>query len=272
MMPLGTGKNMSFDFETAAQVLSFYCQSRRPSVTTAEAELGYNSAKIFGFRSWLNAMGMLEVAQHQVSPTALALVILRHDPDLVTEATARLLYYEICTNPLAEVWYALVNHVLHNAFTDGRAMEYGDIREALISLGVGLGSSAVNQRDRDAALSLRALTSLKAFGRLNLVAQSGVGGRQLQLHRQPPDPLIVGYDLAKRVRQNMPYHRLADLSSSGRVARVFFWGPAEVEDALGVLESERLARVIWSAGLNQVVWIGPEHPDEIAERMYERGN
>ena len=270
-MPLGIGKNMSFDFETAARVLSFYCQSDRPSVATAEGELGYNSAKIFGFRSWLHAMGMLEIAHHRVIPSSLAAVILSHDPELVTEATARLLYYEISSNPSAEVWYALVNHVLHSVFSEGLAMEYGETREALSSLGVGLGSAAVKQRDKDAALSLRALTSLKAFGRMNLVAQSGIGGRQLHLRPQPPDRLMLAYDLVKRGQSRMPYHRLADISAPGRVARVFFWSPAEVEEALGVLESENLARVVWSAGLNQVAWIGPKHAEEIAERMYEKG-
>ncbi len=260
---------MSFDFETAARVLSFYSQMDRPPVATAEATLGYNSAKIFGFRSWLDAMGMLDVSRHSVTATALAQIILKCDPEMATETTARLLYYEISTNPSAEVWYALVNHVFHNAFADGRTMESRDIEEALSSLGVGLGSSATKQRNRDAALSLRALTSMRAFGRLNLIGQSGVGGRQLLLHRQPLDPLIVAYDLAKRARPNIPYHRLGELSSSGRVARVFFWSPAEVEEALGALESERLARVTWSAGLNQVVWTGSRHPEDIAERMYE---
>ena len=107
-MSLGIGKNMSFDFETAARVLSFYGQPDRPPVATAEAALGYNSAKIFGFRSWLDAMGMLEVSRHSVTATALALIVLKRDPDMATETTARLLYYEVSTNPSAEVWYALI--------------------------------------------------------------------------------------------------------------------------------------------------------------------
>ncbi len=269
-MSLGIGKNMSFDLDTAARVLTIYSRPGRLSVRQAEAELGYNSAKIFGFRSWLEAMGMLEVSGRQVVPTLLSAVIRRHDPGLGASASVRLLYYEISTNPAAEVWYALVNYILYDAFLNGRAASYREVREGLASLGVGAGSSALKQRDKDAGLALGALTSPRAFGRLNLLASESAGGRQVRLHRQPANPLLLAYDLLKHRPSGAPYHRLGDLTAPGRAARVFFWSPAEVEEGLGSLEAAGLVRVVRSAGLNQVAWRGPDRAGDIVERMYER--
>ena len=271
-MSFGIGKNMSFDFRTAARVLGAYCQPSGLKVGEAEADLGYNSAKIFGFRSWLVAMGLLKVTQGKVVPTPLCHAVLEHDPDLEALATTRLMYYEISVNRTAEAWFAVVNYVLHDAFLNRRAITYEEVRDALSWLGVGPSPTSTKQRDKDAALSLRALVAPKAFGRLRLLAESEGPGRGVQLLTPSPDEWVLAYDLVRNEQSETPYHRLNDLGSPGRAARVFFWRTAEVEAALGSLESRGLLRTIRSAGLNQVVWHGPSSLIQIVERMYENAD
>jgi hypothetical protein len=195
----------------------------------------------------------------------------RHDPTLLLPVTWAVLYYELSCNRRAEVWHALVNYVLYDAYLQGKSVTYDQARDVLVSLGVGSGSAAIKQRDKDARLCLRALVSPNAFGRLGLFASSKSSSKQaVRIQAQPSQPLILAYDLARQESSSVPYQRLGELSGPGRAARVFFWDADEVDQSLGWLEGEGLVRVIRSASLNQIVWEQDKSAFEVLELMYER--
>ena len=264
-MSIGIGKNMSFDVSTARGILMYYCSPERERIATAEEMLGYNAAKIFGYRSWFSAMGLLE-GDGAVRATPLAHVIQQHDPDMERFTTRLLLYYGISSNPKAEVWYQVINHYFYEAFLGSKDVSSAEGKTWVRQAGTGASSTAQKQRDKDVALCVRTLTSPRAFGPLGVLTPKGHGRFQVSSCRVPP--LFCVYVIYNRWENDVPYIHIRDLHMPGHIGRTLFLRPSLVGEYLQQLEQRGLVRVHRSASLNQIMRTGNKRPLEILEELY----
>ena len=259
---------MSFDMSTARGILSYYCRPERGRVASAEEMLGYNAAKIFGYRSWLSAMGLLE-GDRSAQATPLAQFIQEHDPYMERFATRLLLYYGISSNPKAEVWYQLINHYFYEAFLGNRDASSAEGKMWVRQAGTGASSTAQKQRDKDVALCIRTLTSPGAFGPLGVLTPKGHGSFQVSSCRVPP--LFCAYVIYSRWENEAPYIHFRELHMPGHIGRTLFLLPGLVDEYLQELERQGFVRVHRSASLNQIMRTGNRRPLEILEELYGHG-
>ena len=259
---------MSFDISTARGILAYYCSPQRDIIAKAEEMLGYNAAKIFGYRSWFSTMGLLS-DDRAARPTVLAPFILQHDPDMEHFTTRLLLYYGLASNPKAEVWYELINHYFYEAFVGRKDVSLTEGKTWVRQAGIGVSSNAQKQRDRDVELCVRSLTSPKAFGSLSVLIPKE--RRSFQVSSCRVLPLFCAYVIYSRWQDDVPYIHIRDLHMPGHIGRTFFLRPSLVDEYLQQLEQRGLVRVHRSASLNQVMKASNRRPLEILEELYDDG-
>lgn len=256
---------MSFDVSTARGILAYYCRPERGRVAAAEELLGYNAAKIFGYRSWLSAMGLLE-SDRSAQAAPLAQFIQEHDPYMEQFTTRLLLYYGISSNPKAEVWYQLINHYFYEAFLGNRDVSSAEGKTWVRQAGTGASSTAQKQRDKDVALCIRTLTSPKAFGPLGvLIPKAHCSYQVAGCHVLP---LFCAYVIYSRWENETPYIHIRELHVPGHIGRTFFLLPSVVDKYLQELEQQGFVRVHRSASLNQIMKTSNRRPLEILEELY----
>ena len=259
---------MSFDMSAAGDIMAYYCNPQREPIARAEEMLGYNAAKIFGYRSWFSTMGLLE-GSRAVRPTPLAHLVLRRDPGMEQLTTRLLLYYGLSSNPQAEVWYELINHYFYEAFVGRKDVSLAEGKTWVRQAGIGASSNAQKQRDRDVELCVRTLTSPKAFGPLGILIPKE--RRRFQVSSCRVLPLFCAYVIYSRWQDDVPYIHIRDLHMPGHIARTFFLRPSLVDEYLQQLEQRGLIRVHRSASLNQVMRASNRRPLEILEELYDDG-
>lgn len=260
-MTLGVGMNLDLDLGRLAPLLA--AVARGADTAALRAALGFHNSMVASLKSWARHMGVL-VPRGGLTP--LGARLLAHDPELRRPVTRLVLYDRLGRSPEAEVWHRLINHVLYEAAVAGRPFDAAGAREAVAHAGVGAASQALKQRDRDVALTLRALTRPQAFGPLGLL--SAAGGGRFGVHAPTLPPAFVAYTVLDAWPAGAAHLGFDALERPGALARVCLLDRPALVGALRSAERAGYLRVEEEAGFDRISRADGWTPEAVLEAAY----
>ena len=261
----------------------------------ATDELGVGHNMVAAIRYWLQATDLAHASTETVDGrrvtrlewTALAKLIVDHDPYFEAEGTLWVLHYHLATNErLATTWYWFFNRFGVRQFTQDLFLSH--LHRFVDSQGKRRISPRSLEKDLRCFVRTYARTQdtgsrtnpedsfdcpLSALGLLEFLPLTK------SYHALTPapellDPLLVGYALAQmRVKWPMEGSNITfrdALYAEGSPGRIFLFDAELLYSFLGRLESdERLLTFARTAGLD-LVTLKERNPEEILGRYYAR--
>lgn len=258
-MTLGVGLNLALRLDRLAALLPL--EDQGISVRDIGDRLGYHKTMTGSLRSWARHLGLLDDRGRR---TQFCDGILGQDPELRQRATRVLLYASLSSNPDAEMFFFLVNHVLYDQALTGEWWATKDIEPASRAAGVGGRSSANRQHARELQLMLHLLTA-GAFADLHAVDRAD--GR---IRANPIDlpPAIVAYLLVASWPANTAFRSFADLERPGGLARIALVRRVGLVHLLRAAEQAGWVVVEQEAGLDRVARVGEPDLDRLLAACY----
>ena len=261
-MTVGVGKNMSLKISRLGMFFQAFASNEGANVFEISEYLKRNEAMTRSYRSWLIHLKLLTEKNYL---TELGKLVLSYDPELQQVRSIPLVYSLIVSNPVAVVFYTLINNIFYpNSFRGVYNINKKEIKESLQRAGIGI-SSTDKQVKKDLNLSLNALTDDECFQPLNLCRP--IGKNTYRIFPHIPSPKLATLILFI-FRQSNSSPSKKEIFQPGNFSRIFLLSNSQTNDLLAKMQQKNLIRIREYANVSEVV-LKINSLEEILRRFYE---
>jgi hypothetical protein len=260
-MTLGVGMNLDLNLTRTGLLLVGINQGMKNAELSSE--LGFHRSMVDSIKSWASHMGLLTDGSN-LSKFGEQLLAL--DSTLEHPVSRLLLYYQLASNPKAEVFYYIINYPVYNAAVNNQPCDIAELRASVARATIGANSRAVKQRDKELALMLRTLYRPQAFGPLGIL--SSTSRQCFTVHHPLLSSAFVAFAVYSQWHGDAAYTGFDELEQAGHFARICLLTRPALVDALRIAENSGYLSVQQEAGFNRVSRVSHWNAAKLLEVLY----